>query len=492
MESPRVAARKVAAQRLTARYDGAATTTDNARHWANADMLSADAANSPDVRARLRSRCRYECWESNAFCNGIVKTLANYLIGPGPRLKLQSPNRTLNAEVQRSFGRWMREVRLPAKLRTLRMAKAVDGEAIALLATNKHLRHEVKLDLRLREADQMTTPQLLMGLERNRIDGIDFHEDGETPRQYQFLKDHPGSNVIWADSLTSTPISAQYVIHWFRQDRAGQHRGIPELAPALPLFALVRRYVLAVLAAAETAAEFAAVMYTDQPGVEPGDVDPMDVIELEMRAMLTLPQGWKIGQVKAEQPTTTFEMFRNALWQEAARCVLMPFAVASGNSANLNFASGRLDHQAFDLAIDTDRDDCEAVVLARIFEAWLREYLSIRSGIAAVDINLDLYQQYRWYWPPREHVDPQKQATAIDTMWQAGHISDDDIQFERGVDPEEHYEAMQRQQERRRRLGMPMPGESGPQPFGGESAEDRRERFDEQGDEEDVPAEAAA
>jgi hypothetical protein len=42
------------------RYDAATTTEENRRHWANADLLSADAANNPRVRTILRSRARYE------------------------------------------------------------------------------------------------------------------------------------------------------------------------------------------------------------------------------------------------------------------------------------------------------------------------------------------------------------------------------------------------------------------------------------------------
>ncbi|MBN1909112.1 MAG: hypothetical protein JW818_05180, partial [Pirellulales bacterium] len=45
---------------LRARYDAAQTTAENARHWAMADSLSADAATTPDVRRTLRNRARYE------------------------------------------------------------------------------------------------------------------------------------------------------------------------------------------------------------------------------------------------------------------------------------------------------------------------------------------------------------------------------------------------------------------------------------------------
>jgi len=45
---------------LRAHYDAARTTVENARHWAMADGLSADAATTPDVRRTLRNRARYE------------------------------------------------------------------------------------------------------------------------------------------------------------------------------------------------------------------------------------------------------------------------------------------------------------------------------------------------------------------------------------------------------------------------------------------------
>ena len=57
--------------RVRGRYDAAVTTDENRRHWANADLLSADAANNPRVRRILRSRARYEV-ANNSYARGIV------------------------------------------------------------------------------------------------------------------------------------------------------------------------------------------------------------------------------------------------------------------------------------------------------------------------------------------------------------------------------------------------------------------------------------
>ena len=72
---------------IKARFDAAQTTKDNARHWAAAEFLSADAEADPAVRKILRTRARYEV-QNNSYARGIVSTLANDSVGTGPRLQM--------------------------------------------------------------------------------------------------------------------------------------------------------------------------------------------------------------------------------------------------------------------------------------------------------------------------------------------------------------------------------------------------------------------
>ena len=135
------------------------------------------------------------------------------------------------------------------------MAKATDGESFAMLTANPAVDSPVKLDVRLVEADRVTSPDLAGG---NAVDGIRFDAWGN-PAVYHVLREHPGGTDLRAIN-DADPVPAQGMLHWFRADRPGQHRGVSELTAALPLFAQLRRYTLAVLGAAETAADFAAVM----------------------------------------------------------------------------------------------------------------------------------------------------------------------------------------------------------------------------------------
>jgi len=103
-------------------------TRENSRHWANADAYDAVRANESSVRSRLRQNARYEV-ANNSYAKGIVLTLANYLIGSGPRLQIISDNQSLNQEIEGRFEEWSRSIDLAGKLRTMRMARCQDGEA---------------------------------------------------------------------------------------------------------------------------------------------------------------------------------------------------------------------------------------------------------------------------------------------------------------------------------------------------------------------------
>jgi capsid protein len=87
---------------VQAKYDAAQTTTDNYKHWQHADGLSAPATMTPAVRRVLRNRSRYET-ANNSYAAGIVDTLAEYLIGTGPRLQLLLDNAKQNNTVEGWF-----------------------------------------------------------------------------------------------------------------------------------------------------------------------------------------------------------------------------------------------------------------------------------------------------------------------------------------------------------------------------------------------------
>ncbi len=402
---------------LQARYDAAQTTSENIRHWSMADGLSADAAMSPEVRRTLRNRSRYEV-ANNSYAKGMILTMACDCVGTGPRLQLQTQGAEDNRQVELDFEFWAEKVDLASKLRAMRMAKATDGEAFAMLVGNPNLDHEVKLDIRLIEAERVTSPNFKhFPSAVNSMDGVEFDPFGNITHYY-VLKNHPGDLTFRIDDVARVPV--ENMIHWFRQERPEQHRGVPEITPALPLFAQLRRYTLAVLAAAETAADFAAVIYTDAPANgEAMPLDPMDVIPLEKRMATVLADGWKLGQIKAEQPATSYPEFKREILGEIGRCLQIPINIVTGDSSRHNYASGRLDHQTYFKALKIEQDHLALVVMDRIFDAWFREYTLARS-VGHVSTGLTYAAPANsvlrcWFWDGQEHVDPAKEANAQGT-----------------------------------------------------------------------------
>lgn len=408
---------------LRAKYDAAQTTVENRRHWANADHLSANAAANPAVRHTLRCRARYEV-ANNGYARGLVNTLANYVIGTGPRLQMLTPDPEANRTIEREFSRWAKAIRLPQRLWTMRVSQCESGEVFGVLSTNPAVHSPVKLDLRLVEAEQVTTPWSI-GQDAGLIDGIRFDEFGN-PAWYFVLKRHPGDTTFWKagsgalGDFDLLPGSA--VIHLFRATRPGQYRGVPEITSSLSLFAMLRRYSLAVLSAAEQAALPGGVIYTDAPAdSEAASVEPMDHVNMDRGTWLTMPYGWKVGQIRAEQPTTMYGDYTSKVLNEIARPLNMPFNIAAGNSAGYNYASGRLDHQSFFKAIRIDQQHIADIVLDHLLRAWISEAVLIEGLLPASMRTIDAATAgypHQWFWDGIEHVDPAKEANAQATRLQ--------------------------------------------------------------------------
>ena len=391
-------------RKIKAGYDAAETSTETSRHWSNADGYDAVTANAQGTREKLRKRSRYEV-KNNCYARGIINTLANDIIGTGPLPQVLSQDSELNARCETAWSAWCRSVNLAEKLRTMCIAKKQDGEAVGIKFTNTAL-SPVSLDFRLIECDQVASP--FAGYNKY-TDGIRFDKNGK-PAAYYVLNEHPG--IFTASIDGGKEIAAEFIMHWFRTDRPGQIRGVPEITPALPLFAQLRRYTLAVISAAELAAEWTAFMHTNNNACElAADIGDNDFasLEVERGMMTTLPEGWLPTQLKPEQPATTYDMFKHELLNEVARCFNMPYNIAACNSSGYNYASGRLDHQTYYKNIAVEQSHCESVVLDDLFGEWLAEW----RLVTGVDANLPMPHQ--WIWPGHEHVDPAKEATANQT-----------------------------------------------------------------------------
>lgn len=417
---------------VNASYDSNATTSQNYRHWRFADHLSADSSMRPEVRRRIRSRARYEVNQNNPIGLGIVLTLANDTIGTGPRLHLGLNTEKYNVRIQKAWSEWMHAVCLGDKLHTMKMAKVIDGEALGRITINPKLETPITLDFQTIECDRLEAPSYQDGMLRNYIDGV-LVDDNDNPISYDILNDHPGSDCYQRSSRDFRTYDARNVIHWFRKDRPEQHRGLSECQSALALFAYLRRFTLATVAAAETAANQSMVIKTNQPvptefAEESAELMHdfwMESVALDRNGATVLPHEWEIQQILARHPATTYPMFKHEIIAEIARCLCMPYNVAAANSSEHNYASGRLDHQTYHQSINVERDRINRLVLDRLFCEWMHEaaltggVLPGRIATRVLEVvkktgsyNISRKIPHTWHWDGFAHSDPEKESKA--------------------------------------------------------------------------------
>lgn len=480
-----VAVRQKIAETLQvrAKYDAAQTTHQNELHWQWSDQLGPSAANSLAVRKKLRNRSRYET-ANNGYLKGIILSICNDFVGSGPTLQITDPrfNDLQKASIELQWLRRAKKIKLRRKLWMLRHAKCQDGEGFSISFTNNKLKHGVKADQKVVECDQFSTFDINPNA-RNEVDGIRFDLPSGEPQAYHVLDNHPGENFFFSPTTSGKWIPADNVIHWFRRDR-GWLRGIPETTSTLPLWALLRRYTLAVVQNAEIAADFTVLLKSIQgPNGSAFDLDEngqpidhsqdwFDSFPVDRGLMTVLPDRYDLTQLDPKQPVTVYDSFVNALVQEAARPLLTPRNHAIGNSGGYNMASGTHDRQNYRQAVEQDQMNCEDDVLDKDLEQWWFEAIRVpgyfedegitsNSVMSVVGKFASLRQDtpdhtFRWDQVP-EHTDPVKVATALTLMHSGGHISDIDIQegrFNRRV--EEHYANLKKQNENRELVGMPV------------------------------------
>jgi lambda family phage portal protein len=437
-------------QYIKAKYDAAQTTDDNIKHWAESDSCSPDYANSPCIRDVLRRRARYEV-ANNCYAKGMVKTLADDVIGTGPRLQMHTDNPELNAQIEKDFTSWSRKIKFAKKLRTMRKARCVDGEAFAILFTNPKIKHAVKLDLKLVEAERVCDPYINTTADPLNIDGIVLDEFGN-PTKYYVLNYHPGDGWYFSSKIDDyTPVNAESVIHTFVQDRPEQHRGVSEILPALPLLPYTRRFTLATVSAAEAAACQGGILYSDAPPSTDEDVQPeaMDKIYLERNLFTTVPGGWKLGQLKAEHPNAQYSEFKREQISETARPLSMPLNVAACDSSRYNYASGRLDHQIYNNSNKIDQDDTEIDVLDRVLEAFFNEYMYTNTGVFDIDI-----EDHEWHWPGKGDIDPETEAKAAEIRLRTMTRSYAAEYASQGKDWETEFQQIANEKNRMKELGI--------------------------------------
>ena len=456
-------------------FDGAATGRHSDKHFLSADGSDLGSLIAADITA-LRNRCNYEI-ANNGYAKGIVNSYAQHVVDTGPRLQIKAtdPNDPFPPTVESEFAAWAEVCDVEGRqsfAEILQLGlKQIFGTGDHLVVFTRAKRADsatpVQLRLKVYEAHRLATPLAFMG-DDDVADGIRYDPETGAPTEYYIAQKHPGSSRHLALQDKYDAVPAAQVIHLYDLERPEQGRGAPRLQPSLNIFSQLRRWTLACLSSAEFAANIAAFLKSTADVIDEDAQDPnvMEELELYRNALMTLPRGWDVSQIKTEQPPTTFKEFKRELINEGARPVSMPLNIALGNSEGYNYSSGRLDHQSFFRAIHVEQAYLSRHICNRVLLEWLREaaripgYLpstrSLRVGTPTIspaqrgDSRWHTSATLRfnavglpkaakpdtvyWFWRGQEHVDPQKEATARATNLKIGATTLPDEYAKEGKD----------------------------------------------------------
>jgi lambda family phage portal protein len=457
---------------IRARYEVAMDSIENQNYWADVDWQSAASANRKGIRRKAVPRSRYVVQENSSLAKGMALKKTKDVVGSGPMLQMNIEKlrtrlgkeraKVVNRIIENGFNSWAKAIDLPEKVRTLYMAYIVDGEGFFERSNWDNSPHPVQLDLMLHETEIISTPHPRLG--PFKVDGIDLDPQGHPLRYWVMLNYEHSDNTYLISETEARTVDADDMIHLFRVDRPNQHRGMPHLTPALQLFAQREKFLKATVVAAETAANHAGVLQTDSAAFDDGgasfdaDVGEGDIFDVDRGMLTAVPYGWKLAQLRAEHPATTFEMFEKALTAEVARCILMPFNRAAGNSSGFTFASGKLDRDDYLETVEVEQHSFGIKVMDKIFDWWLTE----AAMVGMVPIEAREFKAFSlphtWNWQAKRETDPAKQAQADKTHFEMGVMTDEDWWLRHGKDPDEQREAQKRMMEHREAIGMPLPG----------------------------------
>ena len=424
---------------VRAGYEAAEDDNREKLHWSKADLLGPRTAHNPLVRAKLRSRSRHET-SNNSFADCLLRTKSAYVVGEGPRVQVLTDSRDYNQLVEQLFHEWADYIEFADKLRLMIYAMDGDGESFGVFKQNlgASFTHPTRLDFEVAEAEVFSNPEY-EHLNEERIDDGIVTDDYGNVIAYKRYRRHPGDFYPMGAEEQAEVVRAEHVVHLFHARRPGQMRGVPSITPALMLFPVLRRWTMATLYAAETAAKFAGIFKTDQPPPTHDDGSHMDAYEafdelhIEANTFMTLPHNVDAMQFRAEHPATTFPMLRREILTEIARCVVMPYNVAVGDSSAHNFASGKLDHLPF------RRDNAcrQKMASRRACEKAFDHFMAFGELAGMLPPSpVGGPPRRKWLWPSDEPIDP-REAGANLVKLQSGQATPTSLHAENGQDFEE-------------------------------------------------------
>ncbi|WP_445362057.1 phage portal protein (plasmid) [Microbulbifer sp. ANSA003] len=303
--------------------------------------------------------------------------------------------------------------------------------------------------------------------------GVEFNSDGRRVAYWLHSTDTTHDDYYTLQGRGYIRIPADRIIHEFLDEYIDQARGFPLGVAAASRHFKLDQYEDAELSGAAISASTMGIIERgeddtgfngeNEPGYDDTDDEEDDedfYMEVEGGTFQQLPHGAKLNTWDPQHPNQAFKDFVKAILRGIAAALGVSYFSLANDLEGINFSSGRLG------ALE-DREVWKALqswmienLLQPIFEEWMGQALlmgAIRfnSGTPLNPADRWRYTESatfngrRWAW-----VDPQKEINAHKEAVALKVASRSEVIRERGREPEEVWDEIQREEEELKKRGI--------------------------------------
>jgi lambda family phage portal protein len=307
----------------------------------------------------------------------------------------------------------------------------VDGEVLVRQRRNKNL--TIPVELQVLEIDYLDTTRTVTRISEGGgyIDqGVEMDGDGRVVAYYLYQQ-HPGNNTVW-QSLVSIRVPREEILHIYHEERAGQIRGVSEMAASMLRLRDYDEYEDAQLIRQKIAACFAVFIHGDESGL-PGEDggDGYDFERLEPGMIERLPAGKEVSFASPPE-TSDYDPYTRRVLQGVSAGMGVTYESMTNDYSNVNFSSARMGWIETGRRYAEFQADVVQVQLCAPAWEWFLQAARVAGKLPARGEFI-----VSWTPPRREMIDPVKETEGLSAQVRAGFVAWQDVVRQLGGDPEE-------------------------------------------------------
>ena len=407
----------------------------------------------------LRNRSR-DLSQNNDYVARYLSLLSTNVIGPGIKLQVQAidPNgqldTTANKAIEKMWNEWQLDCDVSKQLSLVDMQQlmlktvARDGEV--LVRKIKGFNNKYSFALQIIEPDMLDHKYNVTLKNGNIVRmGVEQGTYGE-PMAYHILTSHPSENI----NAKRVRVPADEIIHLYKQDRAGQVRGVSWLSPVMERLNMLGKYEEAELVAARVgASKMGFITSPDGAGYTGDDGSIPTNIKAEPGTFEQLAAGEEFTEWNPSHPNSGFSQFSTSILRGVASGLNVSYHSLSSDLSSTSYSSARV-------GLIEERDYYKTVqawfieqFMSKVYQDWLSISLTL-EGTSLPLRKIDKFKEHSFKPRGWQFINPEKEIAANIKAVNANLKSAQEVAVESGRDIAEVYQQIAEEKAMREKLGI--------------------------------------